>query len=97
MSCFTVELLFCMQRCAAAHRLLHMAHLSLPSAAALCRTTKALSDKLFAQLDFDGSGGISFKEFLIGLEKMVMEEFDDEDGEVRQPGCEVSNSKQCWG
>uniref|UniRef100_A0A383VCZ7 EF-hand domain-containing protein n=1 Tax=Tetradesmus obliquus TaxID=3088 RepID=A0A383VCZ7_TETOB len=45
------------------------------------RTTKALSDKLFAQLDFDGSGGISFKEFLIGLEKMVMEEFDDEDGE----------------
>jgi Ca2+-binding EF-hand superfamily protein len=47
------------------------------------RTTKALSDKLFAQLDFDGSGGISFKEFLIGLEKMVMEEFDDEDGEVR--------------
>lgn len=46
-----------------------------------CRTTKALSDKLFAQLDFDGSGGISFKEFLIGLEKMVMEEFEDADGE----------------
>ena len=35
------------------------------------RATRALSDKLFAQLDFDGSGGISFKEFLIGLEKMV--------------------------
>eukprot|EP00878_Enallax_costatus_P005457 GHUV01005728.1.p1 GENE.GHUV01005728.1~~GHUV01005728.1.p1 ORF type:complete len:268 (+),score=96.45 GHUV01005728.1:326-1129(+) len=45
------------------------------------RTTKALSDKLFAQLDFDGSGGISFKEFLIGLEKMVMEEYDDPEGE----------------
>lgn len=25
------------------------------------RATRALSDKLFAQLDFDGSGGISFK------------------------------------
>ncbi|KAI8471865.1 MAG: hypothetical protein J3K34DRAFT_520225 [Monoraphidium minutum] len=43
------------------------------------RATRALSDKLFAQLDFDGSGGISFKEFLIGLEKMVMEEFVDVD------------------
>lgn len=49
-------------------------------AAVACRATKALSDKLFAQLDFDGSGGISFKEFLIGLEKMVMEEFEDEEG-----------------
>lgn len=36
---------------------------------------------MFAQLDFDGSGGISFKEFLIGLEKMVMEEYDDPEGE----------------
>eukprot|EP00879_Flechtneria_rotunda_P024744 GHRR01026250.1.p1 GENE.GHRR01026250.1~~GHRR01026250.1.p1 ORF type:complete len:270 (+),score=96.77 GHRR01026250.1:245-1054(+) len=45
------------------------------------RATKALSDKLFAQLDFDGSGGISFKEFLIGLEKMVMEEYEDPDEE----------------
>ena len=43
------------------------------------RTTRALADKLFAQLDFDGSGGISFKEFLIGLERMVMEEYLDED------------------
>lgn len=42
------------------------------------RATRALSDKLFAQLDFDGSGGISFKEFLVGLEKMVMEEYADE-------------------
>lgn len=54
-------------------------------ATALCststpgRTTKALSDKLFEQLDFDGSGGISFKEFLIGLERMVMEEYEDDD------------------
>jgi Ca2+-binding EF-hand superfamily protein len=47
-----------------------------------CRATRALSDKLFAQLDFDGSGGISFKEFLIGLEKMVMEEYCEDD-EVR--------------
>lgn len=46
------------------------------------RATRALSDKLFAQLDFDGSGGISFKEFLIGLEKMVMEEYGEEE-EVR--------------
>jgi Ca2+-binding EF-hand superfamily protein len=43
------------------------------------RTTRALSDKLFAQLDFDGSGGISFKEFLIGLEKMVMEEYCEDE------------------
>lgn len=48
-----------------------------------CSTTRALSDKLFAQLDFDGSGGISFKEFLIGLEKMVMEEYGEEGDEVR--------------
>ncbi|KIZ04416.1 hypothetical protein MNEG_3541 [Monoraphidium neglectum] len=52
------------------------------------RATRALSDKLFAQLDFDGSGGISFKEFLIGLEKMVMEEYaDDEDGEAGGGGA----------
>jgi Ca2+-binding EF-hand superfamily protein len=38
-----------------------------------------LSDKLFQQLDFDHSGGISFKEFLIGLERMIMEEYEDDD------------------
>jgi hypothetical protein len=54
-----------------------------------CRTTRALSDKLFAQLDFDGSGGISFKEFLIGLEKMVMEEYC-EDEEVSAVNYEYS-------
>ena len=47
----------------------------------LYRTTKALSDKLFQQLDFDHSGGISFKEFLIGLERMIMEDYEDDDEE----------------
>jgi len=46
------------------------------------RVTRDLSDRLFTQLDFDGSGGISFKEFLIGLEKMVMEEYGDAAEEV---------------
>jgi len=50
------------------------------------RATRALSDKLFAQLDCDGSGGISFKEFLIGLEKMVMEEYVDDDEEEGAAG-----------
>jgi Ca2+-binding EF-hand superfamily protein len=44
--------------------------------------TRDLSDKLFNQLDFDGSGGVSCKEFLIGLEKMVLEEYDDADAEA---------------
>lgn len=48
--------------------------------------TRAISEKLFAQLDFDGSGGISFKEFLIGLEKMVMEEYGEDGDEVRRRG-----------
>ncbi len=36
--------------------------------------TKQVSDNLFAQLDWDGSGSISIREFLFGLERMVMEE-----------------------
>jgi hypothetical protein len=37
------------------------------------RTTVALGQRLFTSLDLDASGGVSIKEFLIGLERMVLE------------------------
>lgn len=43
------------------------------------KQTVQVADKLFDYLDFDGSGRISFKEFLVGVEKMVMEEYNDEE------------------
>jgi hypothetical protein len=33
----------------------------------------ALGQRLFSSLDLDASGGVSIKEFLIGLERMVLE------------------------
>lgn len=43
------------------------------------RSTQLLADKLFDSLDWDGNNRISFKEFLLGLEKMVMEEYDEQE------------------
>jgi hypothetical protein len=37
-------------------------------------STQQASANLFAQLDWDGNGSISIREFLFGLERMVMEE-----------------------
>lgn len=45
------------------------------------RANLAISEQLFNALDWDGSNSISFKEFLLGLERMVMEEYEDEDEE----------------
>lgn len=38
-----------------------------------------VAGQLFSQLDWDGNGHISFKEFLLGLEKMVMEGAEDDE------------------
>uniref|UniRef100_A0A7S0URI0 EF-hand domain-containing protein n=1 Tax=Polytomella parva TaxID=51329 RepID=A0A7S0URI0_9CHLO len=51
------------------------------------KQSKSIADKLFDTLDWDGSGRITFKEFMVGIEKLVMEDSDednayDELGEV---------------
>lgn len=46
------------------------------------RSNNSAARTLFDSLDWDKSGNVSFKEFLLGLERMVMEGEDDEEKET---------------
>jgi len=49
------------------------------------KAQKSVAERLFDVLDDDGSGRVSFKEFLLGMQKIVMsEEMAEEDEELRQ-------------
>ncbi|PNH11540.1 putative calcium-binding protein CML21, partial [Tetrabaena socialis] len=43
------------------------------------KASKSLADQLFDQLDWSRDGNITFKEWLIGMERIIIEMMDDED------------------